>query len=71
MYVSTKAIREYCTRQQISYKDFTASLAQEKVLLQSTKKRLSKGTHMPTPAIDVLEIDAVVAGLDIPENPPA
>jgi len=71
IYVSTKAIREYCTRQQISYKDFTASLAQEKVLLQSTKKRLSKGTHMPTPAIDVLEIDAVVAGLDIPENPPA
>jgi hypothetical protein len=66
MYISTKAIRSYCTKNQIAYKDFITSLTNDKILLQTTKKRLSKGTHIVTPAVDVLEIDTTVAGVDMP-----
>lgn len=69
MYISTKAIREYCTAQQISYKDFVGALTRDRILLQTVKKRLSKGTHIAAPAVDALEIDMAIAGLDFEEKP--
>jgi hypothetical protein len=64
MYISARGMRDFCTRQQLTYKDVIKDLGDAGIYLQNVKKRLSKGTHIIATAVDALEIDLARAGMD-------
>jgi hypothetical protein len=64
MYISARGMRDFCTRQQLTYKDVIKELGDAGIYLQNVKKRLSKGTHIIATAVDSLEIDLTMAGMD-------
>jgi hypothetical protein len=64
MYISTRGMRDFCTRQQLTYKEVLKELGDAGIYLQNVKKRLSKGTHITATAVEALEIDMDKAGMD-------
>jgi hypothetical protein len=64
MYISARGMRDFCTRQQLTYKDVIKELGDAGIYMQNVKKRLSKGTHITATAVDALEIDMDKAGMD-------
>ena len=64
MYISARGMRDFCTRQQLTYKEVLKDLGDAGIYLNNVKKRLSKGTHITATAVEALEIDMDKAGMD-------
>jgi hypothetical protein len=64
MYISARGMRDFCTRQQLTYKEVLKDLSDAGIYLNNVKKRLSKGTHITATAVEALEIDMDKAGMD-------
>jgi hypothetical protein len=61
LFISTKALREWCSDNQISYKMICADLQKAKVIKGIVKKSMSKGSDMNTPSVFALMFDCTVA----------
>ena len=61
LYISTKALREWCSENQISYKMLCEDLQKNKITTGVLKKSLSKGSDIATPSVFALVIDCSVA----------
>ena len=61
LYISTKALREWCSDNQISYKMLCEDLQKNKITTGVLKKSLSKGSDIATPSVFALVIDCSVA----------
>jgi hypothetical protein len=57
LFISTKHFRDWCTKNQASYKSISESLAKDGVAKLGVKKRLARGTKLNTPAINTIVID--------------
>jgi hypothetical protein len=53
MFINAKQLRTYCTKQQITLKETLKNLALEGVYLGNVKKRITKGTKIVSPPVDV------------------
>ena len=58
LYISAKAFKDFCVRQQINYKGTLKELQQLGCYTESMNKRMSKGMKMVSPAVRVLKFDA-------------
>ena len=68
LFISTKHFRDWCTKNQASYKAISESLAKDRVAELSVKKRLARGTKLNTPAVNTMVIDTrKVDGFDMKE----
>ena len=68
LFISTKHFRDWCTKNQASYKAISESLAKDGVAKLGVKKRLARGTKLNTPAINTIVIDTrQVDGFDMEE----
>jgi hypothetical protein len=61
LYISSKALREWCSENQISYKMLCEDLQKNKITTGVIKKSLSKGADIATPSVFALVIDCTVA----------
>jgi hypothetical protein len=61
LFISSKALREWCSENQISYKMLCSELQKEKITTGIIKKSLSKGSDITTPSVFALVIDCTVA----------
>jgi hypothetical protein len=61
LFISAKALREWCSENQISYKMMCAELQKAKIIKGVVKKSMSKGSDMTTPSVFALMIDCAVA----------
>jgi hypothetical protein len=57
MYLLPKPLKEWCGKQQINYAGFVEGLKGGRTKAIKAKVRLSKGTHMSFPPVDVLVLD--------------
>lgn len=57
LYINAKQLRAYCTKQQITLKDVLEGLKTDGVYVGLIKKRISKGTKMQSPGVDVYTFD--------------
>ena len=53
LFINAKQLRAYCTKQQITLKETLKKLALEEVYLGNVKKRITKGTKIVSPPVDV------------------
>lgn len=68
LFITTKHFRDWCTKNQVSYKTISESLAKDGVAELGVKKRLAKGTKLNTPAVNTLVIDTrKIDGFDMQE----
>lgn len=58
LYVGAKAFKDFCVRQQISYKGVLKELEKIGVFKEAMNKRMSKGMRVVSPAVRVLHFDA-------------
>lgn len=58
LFVSAKAFKEFCVRQQINYKGIIRDLEKINVFKEAMNKRMSKGMKVVSPAVRVLRFDA-------------
>ena len=58
LFVSVKAFKDFCVRQQINHKGTLKELEKIGVYRESINKRLSKGMKVVSPAVRVLKFDA-------------
>jgi hypothetical protein len=61
LYVSAKAFKDFCVRQQINYKAALKELEQGGIFVEAMNKRMSKGMRVVSPAVRVLKFDAANA----------
>mgnify|MGYP003112262760 FL=1 len=52
MYIYSKAIKDYCVKQQITFKDLVRNLKQKGIYEGSIRKRLAKGTSINSPPVE-------------------
>lgn len=57
LYVSARAFKDFCVRQQINYKSTITDLTKVGVYKDALNKRMSKGMKSPSPAVRVLQFD--------------
>jgi hypothetical protein len=57
LYISTKALREWCSKNQISYKMLCSDLEKHGITKGVIKKSLSKGSDITTPSVFALVVD--------------
>jgi hypothetical protein len=57
LYLLPKPLKEWCGKQQINYAGFVEGLKNSRTKATKAKVRLSKGTHMNFPPVDVLVLD--------------
>ena len=57
LYLLPKPLKEWCGKQQINYAGFVEGLKTSRTKAIKAKVRLSKGTHMNLPPVDVLVLD--------------
>ena len=68
LFITTKHFRDWCTKNQVSYKTISESLAKDNIAQLGVKKRLAKGTKLNTPAVNTLVIDTrKIDGFDMQE----
>lgn len=68
LFISTKHFRDWCTKNQASYKAITDVLVKDKIATVGVKKRMARGTKLNTPAVNTLAIDtARIDGFDMQE----
>jgi len=58
LYVSAKAFKDFCVRQQINYKGVLKELQTSGIYTEALNKRMSKGMRVVSPAVRVLKFDA-------------
>jgi hypothetical protein len=58
--VAVKQFRAYCTENQITLKELLNSLAGEGIFVGTVKKRMAKGTKVPSPATDAYVFDCSI-----------
>jgi hypothetical protein len=58
LFISAKAFKEYCVRNQINYKGALGDLTKIGVFKEAMNKRMSKGMKVVAPAVRVLRFDA-------------
>jgi len=58
LYISAKAFKEFCVRQQINYKGILRELGEVGIYKGPVNKRMSKGMRIVAPAVRVLHFDA-------------
>ena len=61
LFISSKALREWCSENQISYKMLCSELQKEKITTGIIKKSLSKGSDITTPSVFALVVDCTIA----------
>ena len=72
LFLSTKHFRDWCTKNQASYKTIADSLEKDGVATLGIKKRLAKGTKLNTPAVNTIMIDTrKIDGFDMQEYLPS
>ena len=52
MYIFSKALRNYCAKEQIIFKDLVRNLKIKGVYEGTTRKRLAKGTSINSPPVE-------------------
>jgi hypothetical protein len=57
LFISTKHFRDWCTKNQASYKAIAEGLEKDGVAELGVKKRLARGTKLNTPAVNTMVID--------------
>lgn len=57
LYVAAKQFKEFCVKQQVNYKNLLKTLTDQKVFLEATNKRMSKGMKVSSPAVRTLKFD--------------
>ena len=57
LFINAKHLRTYCTKQQITLKETLKGLEADGIYKGQVKKRLSKGTDIQSPAVDVYVFD--------------
>ena len=68
LFISTKHFRDWCTKNQASYKAISDALEKDGVATLSVKKRLARGTKLNTPAVNTMVVDtAKIDGFDVKE----
>lgn len=68
LFITTKHFRDWCTKNQISYKAVSEKLEKDGVAQLGVKKRMARGTKLNTPAVNAMVIDtAKVDGFDVQE----
>lgn len=60
LFISTKALREWCSKNQISYKMLCAELEKTAVTKGVVKKSMSKGSDIATPSVFALMVDVTI-----------
>ncbi len=65
IFLLIKAIREECSTKNVPYKEVLKGLKKKDLLIEVAKKGMSKGTHLNTPPVSVLVLDAERMGVDI------
>jgi hypothetical protein len=66
LFISTKHFRDWCTKNQASYKTISDNLSKDGVVQLGVKKRLARGTKLNTPAVNTMVIDTrKVDGFDM------
>jgi hypothetical protein len=60
LFVAVKQFRAYCTENQITLKELLNSLAGEGIFVGTVKKRMAKGTKVPSPATDAYVFDCSI-----------
>lgn len=57
LFITTKHFRDWCTKNQASYKTIADHLEKEGIAQAGVKKRLARGTKLNTPAVNTMVID--------------
>jgi hypothetical protein len=57
LFITTKHFRDWCTKNQASYKTVADSLEKDHIAELGIKKRLARGTKLNTPAVNTMVID--------------
>jgi hypothetical protein len=57
LFITTKHFRDWCTKNQASYKSITDALLKDEVAQLGVKKRLARGTKLNTPAVNTMAIN--------------
>lgn len=66
LFISTKHFRDWCTKNQASYKSISDVLEKDGVATLGVKKRLARGTKLNTPAVNTMVIDTTkIDGFDM------
>jgi hypothetical protein len=60
LFIAVKQFRAYCSENQITLKDLLNSLMDEGIYVGTVKKRMAKGTKIPSPAVDAYVFDCSV-----------
>lgn len=69
VFITVKHLRRECTEAQISYNELLNDLRKDKILIDVTKKGMSKGTQLSTKPVDALILDAAKMDIEISESP--
>jgi hypothetical protein len=57
LYINAKQLRQYCSKHQITLKEVLKGLEVDGIYLAQIKKRLSKGTKIPSSPVDAYKFD--------------
>ena len=57
LYINAKQLRQYCAKHQITLKEVLKGLETDGIYLAQIKKRLSKGTKIPSSPVDAYKFD--------------
>jgi uncharacterized protein (DUF927 family) len=57
LYISAKKFKDFCIERQVNYKSLLVKLAEMKVFMEATNKRMAKGMKVVSPAVRVLKFD--------------
>ena len=57
LFITTKHFRDWCTKNQASYKTVSDALEKDHIAELGIKKRLARGTKLNTPAVNTMVID--------------
>ena len=69
LFITVKLLREWCSKNQVSYKGLTDELSTMGACHGVVKKAMSRGSDMSTPAVSALVIDCRKATALDPEEP--
>lgn len=71
LFITTKHFRDWCTKNQVSYKSIAGIIERDALGQTGVKKRLARGTKLNTPAVNTMQIDTrKIDGFDFQEYLP-
>jgi hypothetical protein len=57
-FIPVEELRNWCAQRQLYYKDLIAELKEKNIYVRNEKKRLGKGTDIPTPPSYCIVLDS-------------